>query len=134
MVYVIADGSAQSIPAAGEPTIEFNTEITDVQNEFNPATYTFTAKKAGNYFVAAKITWADMTDGVKSYVALKKGATYLASYYMIPGATGSISGSAFGIVALAANDEVIAVCKQYGAGAEALMTGTNLQLYIHKLS
>jgi len=133
-VYVTADATAQTIPTTTETTIEFNTEVTDVQDEFNTATYTFTAKKAGKYFIAAKITWNFLPNGIYAYVAIKKGATYLASYWMCPGADSRISGIAFGVVALAANDQVKVVCMQYSGGDVDLMPDTNQQLYIHKLA
>jgi len=132
--YVTADVTPQTIPTGSETTIEFNTEVTDVQNEFNTGTYTFTAAEAGKYFIAAKISWANLNNGAISYVALKKNSTYLASFYSIPGATEKISGVAFGVVELAANDAVHAVCWQNSGGNEDLLATTNCQLYICKLA
>jgi hypothetical protein len=133
-VYVTADDTAQSIPNNTETTVEFNTEVTDVQNEFNTGTYTFTAAEAGKYFIAAKISWDSLPNGTVFYVALKRNSTYLASFYSIPGATERISGVAFGVVELAANDAVHAVCWQNSGGSEDLKPDTNCQLYISKLA
>jgi hypothetical protein len=132
--YIIADGTAQAIPNLSEETIEFNTEVTDVQNEFNTGTYTFTAAEAGKYFIAAKISWNNLPNGTPSYVALKKNSTYLASFYSVPGAAANVSGVAFGVVELAANDAVHAVCWQSSGGSANLLADTNCQLYISKLA
>jgi len=199
-VYVTASATPQVIPTNKEVRINFNTEVTDVQNEFNSTTKagaadateanklhdadggfaasdvgawiwnktdntyaivtgfvdsgeldidtdimadgenyilyhaTFTAAEDGEYLISAKITWAALNDGNAAYVALKRNATYLASSWMVPGATAAISGVGFGIVMLVANDSVYAVCRQDSGGDENIMADTNCQLYIQKLA
>ena len=198
-VYVSADATAQYIPDSLEVRLQFNTEVADVQNEFNSRsitgtadatganklhdadggfeagdvgaivwnttdnTYTtvsafvdageltlaadimvdtetyelfhckFTAIKAGGYFIGVKITWTDLPDTSNFYVALKKNATYLASAWVNTGTTGNISGNAFGIVTLAANDSVDAAVMQVSGAVEDLAATTNCQLYITKI-
>jgi hypothetical protein len=75
----VYQGSDKSVPDQTYTIMNLNTENFDIQNEFNTATYRYTATKAGLYLVVGMITYTDMTDQSAGYVVIRKnGVDYLA--------------------------------------------------------
>lgn len=133
-VYITADATPQTFATATETLIEFNTEVTDALSEFNPATYTFTAKANKTCLLSVKITWNGLADGKRAYVALKRGAEYLVSFFAIPGATGIVSCAAVGVIPLSLGDTIKAYARQDSGIAVDLLPDTNVQLYIQDVT
>jgi len=60
--YVYVKMSADTQDVSSLATVEFDDEITDDSDEFNPATYKFTANKTGLYLVTFKINFYKNVD------------------------------------------------------------------------
>jgi hypothetical protein len=74
VVRAVGNGSGQSIGDASDTKVTNWTEVTDVYSEFT--SNTFTAKRAGNYLIAAQLRWPSLTTPVRCLVNVyKNGAS-----------------------------------------------------------
>lgn len=100
-------GTTQSIDNVTYTKIALDTELYDIQGEFDPTTnYRFTASVAGKYLVVGKIEWRDALDGKLLMVFIYKNGTAMLANRNIPGGGENIGIQVSGILSLAANDYI----------------------------
>ena len=75
-------GTEQTIPNTTWTVINLDTELYDIQDEFNTTTHRFTAKKAGIYMVAAAIAWINNTTAKRWDAAIFKNGSAVAQACM----------------------------------------------------
>ncbi len=117
--------AAQTLSATGWQKLNFNAEAFDTANEFNPATGTFTATKAGFYRVSAALHTNDQSNGQFYSVGVRVNGSL---YQQTSGnhiANGPVERSVSCLVQLALGDTVEVF-------AENWQTGVNVDNYTGK--
>lgn len=136
--------TAQSIPNATLTIVQYDTEVYDQLGEYNPATYTFTAKAAGVYLVEAAVIFdatGAFTGEESASLRLYKGATlysYLDRRDQLNVATSTLTYVRLGgsdTIHLAAGETILVRVYQTSGGALALAgSAEHNRLAIHRLS
>ena len=136
--------TAQSIPDSTWTVVQYDTEVYDQLGEYNPATFTFTAKAAGVYLVSAGVVFEPtgaFTGAEYAGLRLYKGAalySYLDRRDQLDVATstlGYVSLAGTDTIHLAAGETIKLMVWQSSGGALALAGVKSLnRLAIHRLS
>jgi len=94
----------QTIPSGAEVKVQLDTEVFDVQDEFNTANYRFTAKAAGYYLVTGTIRINQLADGKVLNIMIKKNGSFYSYNSFTTGIQMDINAVATDIVYLDAGD------------------------------
>jgi hypothetical protein len=87
---VIANVNAQiTVPTATYTNVPYQSESLDAYGEYNNSTGVFTAKRAGNYFIAASMFWLNSTWGATNIYlnVYKNGSLIVENLRQIPAGT-----------------------------------------------
>ncbi len=136
--------TAQLIPNNTVTIVEYNSEVYDQLGEYDPATFTFTAKAAGVYLVSAAVLFAPtaaFTGAESASLRLYSGSTHY-SYIafanqldVAPSTVGYVWLGGSDTIHLAAGNKVTVRVYQNSGEALALHAATyGNRLAIHRLS
>lgn len=136
--------TGQSIPNATVTTVEYDTEVYDQLGEYNPATFTFTAKAAGVYLVCAGVRFeaTGAFTGEERAALMVYGGTTLYSYLdrqdqldVATSTTGVVMLNGTDTIHVSAGGTITVRVYQNSGGALALAAGEEYnRLAIHRLS
>jgi hypothetical protein len=127
-------GTAQSIITNTGKKINLDTELFDLQGEFDTSNYRFTATKAGYYLVIGQAALDNLVDTNYASNRIYKNGSSVCVMILRQGANGDPQYMISDIVQLDANDYVeIFTAHNYGANRDC-KAGIYSFLTIHKLS
>ena len=121
-------GTSQSIPNNAYTKVAFDTETLDVYNEFNTSTNTFTAKRAGQYFITATYmfsssAWAPNANILATIV--KNGSETIQNWYPVQGSYTNFTGVTVNqTIDLAVGDTIWIGANQNSGGAKTIFAST----------
>jgi hypothetical protein len=121
-------GTSQSIPNNAYTKVAFDTETLDVYNEFNTTTNTFTAKRAGQYFITATYmfsssAWAPNANILATIV--KNGSETMQNWYPVQGSYTNFTGVTVNqTIDLAVGDTIWIGVNQNSGGAKTIFAST----------
>jgi hypothetical protein len=116
--------SNQTIPNGGLTYIQFDSEVFDTANLFDPASpQTLKAPIAGLYLLSASVRWAANANGTR-FAAFRAGSTYIAPDWRNAATGASTDQEISTLVALQANQTVsIQVHQTSGSPVDLLWRG-----------
>jgi hypothetical protein len=126
----------QSIPTGVDTKVQFNTEVFDGNNEYDPTTnYRFTADSGGYYLIIVHIVLATASSGNTFINKLfKNGSLAHWNNFYSPGAANI--GVDLSVIDYLSAGDYIEVYVRQNTGSNYNIAGTNgySELYIHRLS
>jgi len=122
-------GTNQSIPNNAYTKVQFDTETLDVYNEFNTSTNTFTAKRAGQYFITATFLFNTAAWATNAQILAtidKNGAQIMQNWYPIQGSYNNYTGVTVNqTIDLAVGDTIHIGVYQSSGAAKTLFASTS---------
>jgi hypothetical protein len=115
-------GSDQTIATHTLTTVQINTEIWDIQGEFDNGTYRFVATKAGLYLAIYGFRYSAGVDGSIFVGYVRKNGTIEAGCQGHASCSGAIAQMAMTVMQLAASDYIDAATYQ-NSGSNKVLTG-----------
>lgn len=121
----------QNIPHNTWTTLAFNSEDYDTNEIHDPVTNNsrLTCKTAGKYLLIGNMSWGLNVTGLRSFLFLKNGVTYLTQLLVGLQLTGDFSGSFSCVVDLAVNDFIEVQARQTSGNPLAVVSYASVTPY-----
>lgn len=113
----------QTISPSTDTKVDFDTEILDTHNSYNPSLQRFVVPIAGKYFIEARFELLSPANGTKITARVRKNGSNIMQDTEIPGANKNTTVSSNGLLDLV-KDDFIEVFATHDAGASKDINST----------